>query len=41
MSQVKEQNKTTEKKKTPKLTGDKQSSRYRVQNAGYKDAQLT
>ena len=37
MAQMKEQNKTP--KIRTKQNGDKQSTRYRVQNTGYKDAQ--
>ena len=36
---MKEQNKIPEK--IPKKNGDKQSTKFRVQNAGYKNAQET
>ena len=39
MSQMKEQNKTPGKKKKTKQIGNKQRTRFRVQNTGYTDAQ--
>ena len=39
MSQMEEEIKTPEKR--TKQNGGKHSTRYRVQNTGYKDAQLT
>ena len=39
MSQMKEQNKTLEKK--TKWNADKQSTKCKIQNTGYKDVQWT